>query len=122
MELNIGIICASLPTLRALIGKYFPGTFHFHHSSSQSGHRGLVEPSARDETIATVQTQAGGVEGIAKRDEVNEGAGVERVEDIEKAPVRPTFLASDSEAESGVLRPEMMQLRSYTDGENAMPR
>lgn len=102
MELNIGIICASLPTLRALLAKFLPNTFS---SSIGGAHQGYdhTDQSGRgqlihtNDTIPTIQTDG----SIVVRDEPNV--------DLEKG--KGTFLASDSEAEGGAQPPQMAQVR-----------
>ncbi|KAF2184948.1 hypothetical protein K469DRAFT_577795 [Zopfia rhizophila CBS 207.26] len=44
MELNIGIICASLPTLRAFLAKLFPNTFRSTISRNREGYRNSGPP------------------------------------------------------------------------------
>lgn len=99
MELNIGIICASLPTLRAFLVKFFPQTFRSSsiayapgqgYNSDRSGRRQLVEQEHAVQNSGDII--------------INNETDV----DIEKA--RPTFLASDSEKEVS-QQPPMMQLR-----------
>lgn len=52
MELNIGIICASLPTLRALLAKHFPGTFSSsRYSNGRPGYRGSRPSMAKQRII-----------------------------------------------------------------------
>lgn len=98
MELNIGIICASLPTLRAFLAKFFPQTFRSSiadarqgYNSNQSGQRQLIED--QEETTQTA--------GIIVNNET----------DTEKG--RGTFLASDSEAEGGPQTPEMAMVADH---------
>jgi hypothetical protein len=99
MELNIGIICASLPTLRAIFVEYFPNTFSssipgaqcMYQNSNQSRNRQLV-----------VHRRYGSDGGIINKNEVNT--------DVERG--RGTFLASDSEVETpGLLQPLEMSQR-----------
>lgn len=42
MELNIGIICASLPTLRALLSKMFPRAFKTSLNVPKNGYHGTT--------------------------------------------------------------------------------
>jgi hypothetical protein len=100
MELNIGIICASLPTLRAFFAEHFPKTFsasipgtqYTCQSSDQSGNRRLVRHIRSESDGATV---------------INKEAGCTDVEGG-----RSTFLASDSEVETpGVVPPLEMSQR-----------
>ena len=96
MELNIGIICASLPTLRAFVVEYFPNVFHpslhLHRVSDQSGQTGLVGNTTDSAGIIVIQTNTA-------------------PEDVEKGRPVGTFLASDSEAETPAANamPEMAQ-------------
>lgn len=99
MELNIGIICASLPTLRAIFAEYFPNTF----SSSIHGAHYTYQNSDQSRTLQLVDHRRYGSDGvIIHKNEV--GADVERG--------RSTFLASDSEVETpGLVQPLEMSQR-----------
>ena len=99
MELNIGIICGSLPTLRAFFAEYFPNTFsssiygaHFtYQNSNQSGNRQLVGHKRHgSEGVIPIKSKAAA--------------------DLERG--RGTFLASDSELEMpGLVQPLEMSQR-----------
>jgi hypothetical protein len=87
MELNIGIICASLPTLRALLAKHFPNTFtssispaHQAYGTGGTTHRDLLSIN-RDSQLAGMVIMPNALP------------------DVEKSRGE-TFLASDSEAEN----------------------
>lgn len=89
MELNIGIICASLPTLRALLVRFFPNAFRATFNYAQqappgtdgSGQAQLIQPQSMSTTRSA---------GIVLNNEP---------EDPEKGRTPGTFLASDSEQE-----------------------
>lgn len=96
MELNIGIICASLPTLRAFLAEFFPNAFA---SSIPGAHQDYSNQSGQRQLMDQNSSESAGVVVIK-----NEASEV----DVEKA--RGTFLASDSEAETpGLAPPEMSQ-------------
>ena len=108
MELNIGIICASLPTLRALFAKFFPNTFsssivsaadHACRNSDRSGEDRLVSPP----NMAQI---ADG--GILVQKEIQVG-------DVETGT--GTFLASDSEVESQRAQPGISIRAEITEPE-----
>jgi hypothetical protein len=92
MELNIGIICASLPTLRAFLAKFFPNTFRSSIADARQGYN--TDQSGQRQLIGnqTDTTQTAGTIVINNEADVEKGRG--------------TFLASDSEAE-GPQAPEM---------------
>lgn len=86
MELNIGIICASLPTLRAFFGRYFPNTFTVASRSHGSEHSGIGQRPLIHHKIAS-------------RASCNVGAILIKKEIDIYSETHATFLASDSEAE-----------------------
>ncbi|PSN60339.1 hypothetical protein BS50DRAFT_563986 [Corynespora cassiicola Philippines] len=101
MELNIGIICASLPTLRAFFAKYFPNTF-------TSSLRGLYH--AQPNSDRTCQARR----SVFIPFHIYRNAGVIDINhaphDVEKA--REAFPASDSsdaELRPGISRPNQVQ-------------
>ncbi|KAF2112246.1 hypothetical protein BDV96DRAFT_649053 [Lophiotrema nucula] len=51
MELNIGIICASLPTLRALLAKHFPRVFHSSTSRRSYHHQRTDESDVQKKLV-----------------------------------------------------------------------
>lgn len=95
VELNVGIICASLPTLRAFFAQYFPNAF----SSSISGGHYTYQNSDQGGSRHLVGHRRSGSDGVIHiKNEVGSA-------DVERG--RGTFLASDSEVETPGLVPPL---------------
>ncbi|KAH7131876.1 hypothetical protein B0J11DRAFT_565468 [Dendryphion nanum] len=97
MELNIGIICASLPTLRAFLARYFPSTFTLSMLSQTSEASGAIQRPLMRQSIGIHASEDVGT--IIIKNEVrnlNERNG--------------TFFTSDSEAEDVPARPDAAHL------------
>lgn len=114
MELNIGIICASLPTLRALLAKYFPRMFRA-AVISRAKQQGAYQSSASDHQKYACRAGNSGTFDETLAD----GAILIKSEiDVDVEQGQNSFLASDLDADQHSLqqqnslsRPEPMQVR-----------
>jgi hypothetical protein len=102
MELNIGIICASLPTLRALLAKFFPRMFKV-----------AILSRAKAQGACGQSDELGGQRKYACRagnsgtfdETLVDGAILIKNEiDVDVEQGHTTFLASDSDADGNSLQ------------------
>jgi hypothetical protein len=101
MELNIGIICASLPTLRALLAKFFPRLFKVAVISRAKAQDAYRSHDSAPRKYANRREDSGNFD-----ERLADGAILIKSEiDVEVG--QNSYLASDSDAEiTSVTRPE----------------